>query len=262
MPGTAAGIRKASEVLARRRAAQRERARLLREGGPTTFSRAFDTVFAEWFKGPTWRPWRVVGKVIFGEPLDDDERQLYREFTGRTVAPTLQAKEVWLLVGRRAGKDWFAAALCVYLACFKTWPLKTGDLGRVMLLAVDMDQASEAYRYISELIDSVPELAAMVTSRSTRQGLLRLTLNNRIEIMVKPADKRRVRGRTVVAVVASEIAHWWDSDTHANPAVEVLRALRPSMLGMPGALLIAVSSPYGQRGLAYETYRAHWAKDA
>jgi len=91
--------------------------------------------------------------------------------------------------------------------------------------------------------------------------LLRLTLNNRIEIMVKPADKRRVRGRTVVAVVASEIAHWWDSDTHANPAVEVLRALRPSMLGMPGALLIAVSSPYGQRGLAYETYRAHWAKD-
>jgi hypothetical protein len=262
MPGTAAGIRKANEALARRRAERRDRARVVREAG-MTFSECFDTVFAttEMFDNPTWLPWRTVGKAIFAEALDADELALFQAFTGRTVAPTLPAREVWLLVGRRAGKDKFAAACVVYLAFYKTWPLKVGDNGRVILLAVDMEQAKECFGYVTSLVDVVPELKALEKSRSDRQGMYRLTLDNRIEVIVKPADKRRVRGRTVVAVVASEVAHWWDSDQHANPAVEVFRALRPSMFGMPGALMIAVSSPYGARGLAYETYRAHWGKD-
>jgi hypothetical protein len=260
MPGTAVGIQKARAKLAQARAERAARARLQREGGPRTFGEAFDTVFADWFSGPTWRPWRVVGKAIFGEPLDADELETFREFTGRTLPPTTQAREVWLLVGRRAGKDWFSAAVVVFLACYRPPRLKVGDLGRVLLLACDQDQASECYRYISELIDSVPELAAMVTGRATKPSM-RITLDNRIEILVKPADRRRVRGRTVLAVVASEVAFWWDDETNANPAIEDLRALRPSMLGVPGAMLIAVTSPYGRRGLAWETFEQHYAKD-
>src|SRR5712692_9423770 len=102
MPGTAEGIRKARETLARRRAERRERARMVREAG-MTFSQAFDTVFSEWFKGPTWRSWRVLGKAIFGEALDADELKLYQEFAGRTVAPALPAREVWLLVTETCG---------------------------------------------------------------------------------------------------------------------------------------------------------------
>ncbi len=262
MPGTAEGIKKARESLARLRADRTARARLRRDAaGPKTFSEAFDTVFADWFAGPTWRPWRTVGKVVFGEALSDAELEEYRRFTGRTTAPTTPAREVWLMVGRRAGKDWFSAAVVVYLACYRTHRLKVGDLGRVMLFAVDMDQAAECYRYISELIDSIPELRAMVTSRSTKLGMLRLDLDNRIQIVVKPADRRRVRGRTVLAVVASEIAFWWDDETNANPATEVLRALRPSMLGVPGALLLAVSSPYARKGVLWEAYQAHWGQN-
>jgi len=137
MPGTAEGIKKAREALARSRAARAARARRLRDAaGPTTFAEAFDTVFADWFAGPTWRPWRTVGKAVFGEPLSDAELEEYRQFTGRTEAPSAPAREVWLMVGRRAGKDWFSAAVVVYLACYRTHPLKVGDLGRVMLFAV------------------------------------------------------------------------------------------------------------------------------
>ncbi len=262
MPGTAEGIKKARESLARLRADRAARARLRRDAaGPTTFSQAFDTVFADWFAGPTWRPWRTVGKAVFGEPLSDAELEEYRQFTGRTQAPTAPAREVWLVVGRRAGKDWFSAAVVVYLVCYRTPPLKVGDLGRVMLFAVDMDQAAECYRYICELIDTVPELRAMVRGRSIKLGMLRLDLDNRIQIVVKPADKRRVRGRTVLAVVASEIAFWWDDETNANPATEVLRTLRPSRLGVPGALLLAVSSPYARKGVLWEAHQAHWGKD-
>src|SRR5262245_50535445 len=112
-----------------------------------TFSEAFDTVFADWFAGPTWAAWRVVGKVIFAEPLTDDELEVFQKFTGRTIAPTAPLREIWLAVGRRGGKDWFAAAVAVYLACFKKHDLKRGDLARIMILAVDMDQASECFRY-------------------------------------------------------------------------------------------------------------------
>src|SRR5262245_34740556 len=93
-----------------------------------TFSEAFDTVFAEWFDGPTWAPWRVVGKVIFAEKLTDEEFEVFQRFTGRLLAPTAPLTEIWLAVGRRGGKGKFAAAVAVYLACFKKHNLKKGDL--------------------------------------------------------------------------------------------------------------------------------------
>ena len=246
------------ESLAKARAAKTKK---LAQGG-LTFAEAFDTKFQDWFDGPTWKPWRTVGKAIFGEEMSAEELAEFQSFTGRTLAPTTQAREVWMAIGRRAGKDWFCAAVIVYLACYRKHTFKVGDLARVMLLAVDMDQASESFRYICELIDSIPECAALVKGKpNTKQGMLRLTLKNRIEILVKPADKRRVRGRTVIAIVASEIAFWTDQETHQNPAIEVLRALRPSMLGVRNAILLAVSSPYRRKGVHFDMIDTHWAKD-
>jgi hypothetical protein len=246
------------ESLAKARAAKKART----VDGVVPFSVVFDTDFKGWFDGPTWKPWRTVGKAIFGEELSAEEMIEFQTFTGRMLAQTTQAREVWMAIGGRAGKDWFCAAVVVYLACYRKHKLKLGDLGRVMLLAVDMDQAAESFRYICELIDSIPKLASLIKGKpNTKQGMMRLTLTNRIEILVKPADKRRVRGRTVVAIVASEIAFWTDQETHQNPAVEVLRALRPSMLGMSGALLLAVSSPYRRKGVHFDMIDQHWAKD-
>ncbi len=65
----------------------------------------------------------------------------------------------------------------------------------------------------------------------------------------------------VIAVVASEIAFWTDQETHQNPAIEVLRALRPSMLGVRNAMLLAVSSPYRRKGVHFDMIDTHWAKD-
>ncbi len=105
------------------------------------FSQAFDTIFSSWFAGSTWAMWRIVGKVIFGERLTPTELTVFQRFTGRTLAPTTSMREVWLACGRRAGKDYFVAAVVVYLACMKPWAFKPGEFGRVMLLAVDSDQA-------------------------------------------------------------------------------------------------------------------------
>jgi hypothetical protein len=229
--------------------------------GPS-FSEMFETVFKDWFAGGTWNFWRIVAKAIFAEPLTADELAVFTKHTGRTLAQTTPAREVWLAVGRRGGKDWFTAALLVYLACFREYRFKTGELGRVMLLAVDADQADVLFEYVSSLIDSIPECAGMVAKRSVKYGMRRLTLNNRIEILIKPADRRRVRGRTVLACVCDEIAHWWSDERHANPDTEVLKALRPSMLGVPGALMVCISSPYRRQGTLFEADKKHWGQNS
>jgi len=52
-----------------------------------------------------------------------------------------------------------------------------------------------------------------------------------------------VRGRIIVAVIADEIAFWAD-DQSANPAQEVLDALRPGMITVRNAKLVKISTPF------------------
>ena len=62
-------------------------------------------LFGPLFAAPSWRRWVLVCAVIFGltdgltaEDLDD-----LRRLTRRTRVPETQAREAWLVVGRRAG---------------------------------------------------------------------------------------------------------------------------------------------------------------
>jgi hypothetical protein len=62
-------------------------------------------------------------------------------------------------------------------------------------------------------------------------------------------------------VLADEVAFWRSDETSLNPDVEILRALRPGMVSIPGAVLVMASSPYSQRGGLYNIYRRHFGKD-
>src|SRR4029450_3663054 len=88
-----------------------------------------------------------------------------------------------------------------------------------------------------------------------------IELGNGINIEVTTNDQRRVRGRTVVAAIFDEIAHWRSENTQ-NPDKEVYRAVKPAMASMPGALLIGISSPYARRGLLWEQHEAQCGKAA
>jgi hypothetical protein len=227
-----------------------------------SFVQCMDDEFKDWFQpASSWRAWRIVAKCIFAEELTVEEIQFYREHTGREYGPTTTAREVWLEIGRRGGKNWFTAALIVYLACIRKVSFKMGELGRVMLLAADQDQADIAFSYIETLIDGNAEWAAMVVKRSKQDKQKRIELSNRVEILIKPGDKRRVRGRTLLAAICDEIAHWWNDEQHANPDTEVLDALRPAMFGVPGALLLCISSPYRRKGAMFQARQRWWGRD-
>ena len=72
-------------------------------------------VFGRYFKAETWNAWRVFLAALFGLPLTPDQLALFRQFTGRTTAPTSPLSEAWLVVGRRGGKSFVLAVVAVFL---------------------------------------------------------------------------------------------------------------------------------------------------
>ena len=212
-------------------------------------------LFAPHFAGDSWHTWRVVLKALFSLPMTDEERDVFAKYTGRATPPKTQAREAYLVVGRRGGKSRIAALVAAYLAAFRTYKLAPGERGVLMVLAADRAQAQNVFRYVGGLIDSTPVLAKMVVGRAAET----IELDNGIAVEVHVSNYRSVRGYTVVGCVADELAFWSDPDS-ANPDVEVLNAIRPAMMNVPGSMLIAISSPYARRGAVWQAYSRHYGK--
>lgn len=204
----------------------------------------------------TWRAWLVFLRALFGLPMTEEDRALYRTLTQRETPPTQQAEEAWLVVGRRGGKSFIVALVAVFLACFRSYEqyLQLGERGTVMVIATDRKQARIIMRYVVALLHHVPMLAEMIEHEETES----IALTNRITIEVHTASIRTVRGYTLVAAILDEVAFWLGEES-ANPDTEILDALRPAMASIPGALLLGVSSPYRRAGVLWQGYRQHFA---
>lgn len=205
----------------------------------------------------SWSTWVVVLSAIFGLSLNSQQRRVFQNLTGRPFSKNLCPKEIWLAIGRRGGKSKIVALIATFLACFYDYDdyLTPGEVGHVMVIATDRKQAKVVLRYIEAFIDSSPLLRRMVVRRNAES----IELDNNIHITVASCSLRSVRGFTVVAAIADEIA-FWRSDDSANPDTEVLNAIRPAMSTIPTALLVCLSSPYARRGALYETYREYYGQ--
>lgn len=218
-------------------------------------------LFGDWFGSDTWANWRVIDAAMFGQPLTPAELAIFKRLTGRSTAPTAPASEIWLVVGRRGGKDVKAASLAAYLATIGVelygWRarLQKGERGVIQLLAVDRDQAQVAFRYIAGMFEK-PTLKRLVRKITGET----IELSNGFAIEVTTADQRRVRGRTVVAAILDEVA-FWRSENTASPDIDVYNAIKPATATMPGAMIIGISSPYARRGLLWRQYSRHYGKD-
>jgi len=217
--------------------------------------------WAPWFPNPeSWTGWFAFWRTIFALPMDAADMAIFRECTGRTDPPTEPAQEIAEIVGRRGGKTRGAAVTTAWIACFVDWRpyLAPGEKATVMLLAADRRQARVALRFIRSLIVDHPQLKKLVANETQES----IELRNGVVIEVATASFRTVRGYSVAALVADEIAYWFDGEAAANPAEEIIAAARPSMTTMgPNALMLLLSSPHARRGPLWESYKAHYGKD-
>jgi hypothetical protein len=101
-------------------------------------------------------------------------------------------------------------------------------------------------------------LAAEVV-RATGDGV---EFRNGASVEVSTNDSAFVRGRSAIAVLGSEVAHWNTLEHSASSDEEVFAAAAPSLAMCPdGGLLIFASSTYRKRGLLYRRFKALWGND-
>ena len=153
-------------------------------------------------EGDSWRAWRAILLATMGERLTDEELATFRAVTGRETAPTERCEELVGIIGRRGGKSRAVSVLATYLACLIDYRdvLVPGERGLALCIAPDLKQAGIVHGYIAGILGESEVLKPLL--ESSTQTTLRLT--NGIDIEVRSASFRRLRGVTCVACIADE----------------------------------------------------------
>jgi hypothetical protein len=213
-----------------------------------------ESYFGRLLAGESWRAWRTLLIAIVGEELTEDERVTFTALTGRENEPLEAVEEFWAVIGRRGGKTRATAALASYLAACVDHRevLAPGERGVIPLLAASTQQAASAFAFIEGIFAVAPNLKDLVDGATSDT----LSLTTGIDIQVRPASYRTIRGITSIAAICDEIA-FWRSDDAANPDREIIKALRPSLATTSGQL-ICISSPHAKRGELFATFKQHY----
>jgi hypothetical protein len=222
-------------------------------------------VFAPFFpgdaSGDTWWGWKVVLKGIYGLPMTEDEVAFFFKLAARKP-PTQRVKEVWIIVGRRGGKDSVASVIVAYIAAMfsdQDHKLRPGERASVVCLATDRDQAKIILNYIRSYFTDIEMLREMVINGDgTASGF---ELENGVDVCIMTSSFRAVRGRNILATVLDECAFWRSDETSSNPDLEVYNAIVPGLASL-GGMLIGISTPYARNGLLYKKYRDYYGKDS
>ena len=204
--------------------------------------------------GDSWRPWRTLLIAAMGEPLYDDERELFTKLTGRDREPLQRVDQFAAVIGRRGGKSRAMATLATYIAglCDHSEALVPGERGVLLCVALDQRVAKIILDYAEASFERSPILRQLIVDRTADA----LELANGITLEVRPASFRKLRGPTYIAVIADELAFWYVDTAYANPDVEILNAVEPGLATTGGPLILA-SSPHARRGVLWDVFRRH-----
>jgi hypothetical protein len=204
--------------------------------------------------GDSWLAWRTLLIAAMGEALTDDERPIFKQFTNRETEPRQRVEEFVAVKGRRGGGSRAASVLATYIAGLCQHPaLVRGERGVLLCIAADQRQADVILDYTEANFRDTPVLSQLVEARTARE----LRLTNKIDVEVRAADFRRLRGLSFVAVIADEIAFFPTSEDSTNLDSEILTACRPG-LATTGGPMFLISSPYARKGELWNLFKQHY----
>lgn len=213
-------------------------------------------LFGDAFTSGSWGLWRAVLKAANGDPMTTDEVADFRQVAERDP-PGRRVKELWIIGGRRSGKDSIASAVATVSALNDySSHLRPGERATIMCLASDRAQARICFRYVSGYFANNPGLQSMIV-RQTEEVI---ELSNGAEIIVCANNHRTVRGRAICCAIFDEVA-LWKSENSANPDMETYAAVEPALTTLPGSMLIGISSPYRRSGLLFDRFARFFGKN-
>jgi hypothetical protein len=217
-----------------------------------------ERLFQPWFPGSSWDGWRTILRAAFGLPMSEQERAFFHQVAEREP-PKRRVRSMFVVAGRRAGKDSVASLIVAHAATFfdPRGRLRPGEKSLCALLACDRTQAQIVLGYVRSYFERIPPLAGMVT-RETADGF---ELSNNVDVAISTNSFRNVRGRPILCAVLDECAFYRD-ETTSNADEELFRALVPGTVTLADdAMIIGISTPYAKRGLLYRQFKAHYGKD-
>jgi hypothetical protein len=217
------------------------------------------SLFGGSFQGPSWDAWRAILKAAYALPMTAEEVEFFRSVTDRDP-PKKRVRELWLIIGRRGGKDSIASLILAYTAAWFSGQdkLRPGERALCACLATDRDQAAIVLDYARGYFDDVAALKPLVQDDERASDI---ELTNRCDISVMTSNFRAVRGRPVLLAIFDELALWRDEKS-ANPDEEIYRSIVPGTLTLaPEALIVGISSPYRKNGLLYAKFKQHYGQD-
>src|SRR5262249_27462220 len=132
--------------------------------------------------------------------------------------------------------------------------LAPGERAVIPVLASTKNQVQSSFDFICGAIEASPVLQELIASKTADT----LSLRTGVDIRCTPASYRSIRGINCVAAICDETA-FWRSEESSNPDVEIIRALRPSLLSTKGPLIV-ISTPYAKKGYLWQTYAKHSGK--
>ncbi|MER9771783.1 hypothetical protein [Mesorhizobium sp. M0220] len=208
-----------------------------------------DHLFGTILAGDSWLPWRVMLIALMGEPLTLDERVIFTALTQREHEPLCPVEEFWGIVGRRGGKTRAMSVLSAYLAALCDWSdvLVPGETGKLFYLAYNQKQANIAFDYAKSIFADHPLFQQQVENVSADI----IALKTGIELEVRAATWRGLRGVTSIGAIFDELAFFQSDEYSANTDREILKAVRPSLATTSGPL-IAISSPFAKSGEVFQ----------
>jgi len=214
-------------------------------------------LFGSWFQGESWNGWKAILKAAYALPMSADEVAFFKSVSGDREPPRKKVSELWIVGGRRSGKDSIASLIVAYSAAFFTGQhkLRHGEKCCCLLLACDRVQSGIVAGYIKSYFANLEPLAAMVT-RETVDGL---ELSNSVEVVVATNSYRSIRGFASLVDVLDECAFYLD-ETTARSDIATYNALRPSTVTVDG-MIIGISTPYKQSGLLYDKWKKHFGQN-
>ncbi|MEN6560968.1 MAG: terminase large subunit [Acidobacteriota bacterium] len=216
-------------------------------------------LFGSYFPEPeTWVNWMAFLDVFEGQDLTPAQLEAYQKFTGRTkYEPGSPFDTAYVISGRRSGKSRIASVVAVYLALFSGLheKLSPGETGWVLIIAGKKEQAQAIFGYVKAL-------AQKFKKDIIKENADEVWFANGTAIKVTAGTWRGVRGATVLGCLVDELAFLRSDEERwtANPAEELLRAIRPAIV--KHGKLLAISTVYAARGPLYAAWKKNWGRDS
>jgi Terminase large subunit, T4likevirus-type, N-terminal len=214
----------------------------------------------------SWQGWMTALYAVYGSKaiagshtLNEAERQLILDCTGRPFdsLPATGFDTTLFLTGRRSGKSRTAAVIGAFEAALAGHEKKLakGETGKVVIVSPSKPQSRIVRDYIKGIFDTpLLQTAVHGKTRETKEGFL---LTNGVAIDILAGDWRTVRGFTLLAAIVDEAAFFgYDVESKVKSDSELIRALKPALATI-GGKLIAITTPYAQKGWCYSQWKRH-----